>query len=43
VPFDQNFEGHTFKEFKEISVRREKEDSDIDWSDDSQIYERIEK
>jgi len=34
VPFNQNTEGNTFAEFRDIASRLEKEDEDIDWSDD---------
>lgn len=42
VPFDQNLNGHRFRDFKEISVRREKEDEHIDWSDDYEVFNHIE-
>ena len=42
VPFDQNLGGHRFKDFKEISIRREKEDEAIDWTDDQEIFNHIE-
>lgn len=43
MPFDQNLEGHTFEEFKEIAKKREKEDEHIDWEDDQAIYDHIEE
>ena len=34
--------GHRFKDFKEISIKREKEDEGIDWTDDQAIFSHIE-
>ena len=43
VPFDQNFTGHRFKDFRALSLEREKEDDDVDWNDDQDIFKKIEK
>jgi hypothetical protein len=42
VPFDQNLQGHRFKDFQEISRRREQEDEHIDWSCDTAVFNHIE-
>ena len=42
VPFNQNTDGHSFKEFEALSREREKGDSEINWDDDEEIYEKIE-
>ena len=42
VPFDQNLGGHRFKDFRDISIRREQEDQHVDWSNDQEIFNYIE-
>jgi hypothetical protein len=42
-PFHQNRVGHTFEDFQRIAKEREKEDEHIDWDNDQEIYEHIER
>jgi len=43
VPFEQNYTGRTFKEYEAISKKMEKSDADVNWEDDKDIYEKVEK
>ena len=42
VPFDQNLNGHRFKDFREIADKREQEDDHIDWSNDHEVFAQVE-
>lgn len=42
MPFNQNLNGHTFKDFQNIAAMKEKEDEHLDWQDDRDIFNNIE-
>lgn len=43
MPFEQNYNGYTFEEFRDIALKQEINDNHIDWSDDEQVYDLVEK
>lgn len=42
MPFDQNYEGHTFKDFRAMADIVEKEDRNLNWNNDKEIFNKIE-